>query len=83
MSPHLHRPGLLARLPLRAARWSASHPWRAIGAWFAFVATAVALAALIPTKQTTDADYRLGESGRADALVAAGGSPTTRSRTCW
>ncbi len=75
MSPHLHRPSLLARLPLRAARWSASHPWRAIGAWFAFVAIAVALAALIPTKQTTDADYRLGESGRADALVAAGRFP--------
>ena len=65
-------PSLLARLPLRAARWSATHPWRAIGAWFAFVAIAVALAALIPTKQTTDADYRLGESGRADAMAAAG-----------
>ncbi len=75
MSPPPHRPSLLARLPLRAARWSASHPWRAIGAWFAFVAIAVALAALIPTKQTTDADYRIGESGRADALVAAGRFP--------
>jgi RND superfamily putative drug exporter len=72
MSPHLHRPGLVARLPLRAARWSASHPWRAIGVWFVFVAVAVALAALVPTKQTTDADYRLGESGRADAMAAAG-----------
>jgi putative drug exporter of the RND superfamily len=72
MSPHLHRPGLVARVPLRAARWSASHPWRAIGAWFAFVAVAVALAAVIPTKQTTDADYRLGESGRADAMSSAG-----------
>jgi RND superfamily putative drug exporter len=73
MSPHLHRPGLVARVPLRAARWSASHPWRAIGAWFAFVAIAVALAALVSTKQTTDADYRIGESGRADALAAQGG----------
>ena len=72
MSPHVHRPGLVARVPLRAARWSATHPWRAIGAWFAFVAVAVALAAFVPTKQTTDADYRLGESGRADALTAAG-----------
>ncbi len=65
----------LSHLPLRAARWSAIHPWRAIGAWFAFVAIAVALAALVPTKQTTDADYRLGESGRADAMVAAGHFP--------
>ncbi|HET9842503.1 MAG TPA: MMPL family transporter, partial [Nocardioides sp.] len=67
-----HRPGLVARVPLRAARWSATHPWRAIGAWFAFVAIAVALAALIPTKQTTDADYRIGDSGRADAMITAG-----------
>ena len=66
---------VLSHLPLRAARWSATHPWRAIGAWFAFVAVAVALAALVPTKQTTDADYRLGESGRADAMVAAGHFP--------
>jgi RND superfamily putative drug exporter len=71
MSPHLHRPSLLARVPLRAARWSATHPWRAIGAWFAFVAIAAALAGLIPTKQTTDADYRIGDSGRADAMIAA------------
>jgi putative drug exporter of the RND superfamily len=70
--PH-HRPSVIARLPLRAARWSATHPWRAIGAWFAFVAIAVALAALVPTKQTTDADYRIGDSGRASAMEAAGG----------
>ena len=73
MSPHLHRPGVVAGIPLRAARWSATHPWRAIGAWFAFVVVAVALAALVPTKQTTDADYRIGESGRANALAASGG----------
>ena len=71
MSTH----SVLSHLPLRAARWSATHPWRAIGAWFAFVAVAVALAALVPTQQTTDADYRLGESGRADAMVAAGHFP--------
>jgi RND superfamily putative drug exporter len=71
MSTH----SVLSHLPLRAARWSATHPWRAIGAWFAFVAVAVALAALVPTKTTTDADYRLGESGRADAMVAAGHFP--------
>jgi len=66
---------VLSQLPLRAARWSATHPWRAIGAWFAFVAVAVALAALIPSQQTTDADYRLGESGRADAMIAGGHFP--------
>src|SRR4051812_50089313 len=75
MSPHLHDPSLLARLPLRAARWSASHPWRAIGAWFAFVAVAVALAALIPTQQTTDAEYRLRGAGPAGPPPAAGRVP--------
>jgi RND superfamily putative drug exporter len=59
----------LAALPLRAARWSATHPWRAILAWFVFVLVAVGLAVAIPTQETTDADYRLGESGRADQLI--------------
>ena len=60
---------VLTALPLRAARWSASHPWRAILGWLALVAIAVALAAAIPTQETTSADYRVGESGRADALI--------------
>ncbi|MQW76570.1 MMPL family transporter [Nocardioides sp. dk4132] len=64
---------LLTALPLRAARWSASHPWRAILGWLALVALAVGLAAAIPTQETTSADYRVGESGRADALVEEAG----------
>ena len=63
----------LAGVPLRAARWSATHPWRAILAWFVFVVVAVGLAIAIPTQETTDADYRLGESGRADAMVHEAG----------
>ena len=57
----------------RTARWCALHPWRAILGWVAFVAFAVGLATMIPTQETTDADYRLGESGRADAMVADAG----------
>ena len=45
------------------------HPWRAILAWLVFVLVAVGLAIAIPTQEPTDADYRLGESGRADAMV--------------
>ena len=63
----------LVTVPRRAARWSATHPWRAIGAWFAFVAVAVVLSSLVPTVEADDADYRIGESGRADALVSAAG----------
>ncbi len=57
----------------RTARWCALHPWRAILGWVAFVAFAVGLATMIPTQETTDADYRLGESGRADAMVSSAG----------
>ncbi len=63
----------LAQIPTRAARWSATHPWRAIGAWFLLVAIAVGLAMAVPTNQVEDADYRIGESGRADALVDSAG----------
>ena len=63
----------LTAVPMRAARWSAEHPWRAILAWVAFLAVAVGCAAAIPTHETTDADYRVGESGRADAMVADAG----------
>ena len=76
---HVHRH--FARLPLRAARWSASHPWRAIGAWFAFVAVAISLAAVVqtqPTARTTGSG--LGPGGRDDLGRPV---PTTRSRASW
>jgi len=66
----VHNP--LSGVPLRAARWSATHPWRAILGWLALVAIAVGLAIAVPTQETTDADYRLGESGRADAWIHEG-----------
>jgi RND superfamily putative drug exporter len=69
MSPH----SKLATVPLRAARWSATHPWRAIGGWFAFVLVAVGMAVAIPTQQTTDADYGVGDSGKASAIVRDAG----------
>jgi RND superfamily putative drug exporter len=71
----------LSGVPLRAARWSALHPWRAILGWLAFVAVAVALAVAVPTQETTDADYRLGDSGLADQFVDKGGldDPTTEN----
>lgn len=63
----------LTALPIRAARWSAAHPWRAVLGWLALVAVAVGLAAAIPTQEASDADYRMGESGRADQLVESAG----------
>ncbi|GAA4817290.1 MMPL family transporter [Nocardioides caeni] len=63
----------LSALPVQAARWSATHPWRAIGGWLLFVAIAVGLAATVPTNEATDADYRIGESGRAAELLEDAG----------
>ncbi|WP_408897582.1 MMPL family transporter [Nocardioides sp. R1-1] len=63
----------LSALPTRAARWSATHPWRAIGAWLAFVVIAVGLAATVSTNEVDDADYRVGESGRAEAAIERAG----------
>ena len=63
----------LTAVPRRAARWSATHPWRAIASWVALVVCAVALASLIPTVEASDEDYRLGESGRAEQLVQDAG----------
>ena len=59
----------LSMLAMRSARWSATHPWRATLGWLALVAVAVALAALVPTVEASDADYRIGESGRAEQLI--------------
>ncbi len=62
----------LSSLAHRMARWCALNPWRAILGWVTFVAFAVALATVIPTQETTDDDGRLGDSGRAAALIDAG-----------
>ena len=60
-------------MTLRAARWSAEHPWRAILLWLAFVAAAVGVSSAITTQETSDADYRLGQSGRAAELIHESG----------
>jgi putative drug exporter of the RND superfamily len=59
----------LTSVSMRAARWSATHPWRAILAWLGLVVVAVGLAATVATREASDADYRLGESGVADQWV--------------
>ena len=42
---------------------------------------AVGLAVAVPTKEPTDADYRAGESGRADALIDDAGLDVADTRT--
>lgn len=63
----------LSRLAAGSARWSATHPWRAIALWFAMVAAAVSLVFLIPTVGTESEDYYLGGSGQASAWIDESG----------
>jgi uncharacterized membrane protein YdfJ with MMPL/SSD domain len=54
-------------------RWSAHHPWRAIGAWIAFVVCAVVLGAAVGTRNLSDADQAVGQSGKAERILAGTG----------
>src|SRR5215475_16009200 len=49
----------------RVARWSATHPWRAIAMWLAFVAACFAIGQAAGTRKATSLDQAVGQSGRA------------------
>jgi RND superfamily putative drug exporter len=66
-------PNPLTSVSMRAARWSASHPWRAILGWLALVVVAVGLAGAVSTRDAENEDYRMGESGTADLWVHEAG----------
>jgi RND superfamily putative drug exporter len=53
--------------PTRIGRWSARHPWHAIGAWLAFVVLALALLALTGSKQLQSGVT--GEAARAENMM--------------
>jgi putative drug exporter of the RND superfamily len=50
---------------VRVARWSATHPWRAIALWLAFVAACFAIGHAAGTRKATSLDQAVGQSGRA------------------
>jgi putative drug exporter of the RND superfamily len=52
---------------VRVARWSATHPWRAIAMWVAFVAVCFAVGSAVGLKEASD-DLGIGEAGRAESL---------------
>ncbi|MBO2460063.1 MMPL family transporter [Actinomadura violacea] len=60
-------------LPVRMARWSAGHPWRAIAGWFLFVVVCLGVGIGVGGRPATTEDYRIGEAGRAEAMAADGG----------
>jgi RND superfamily putative drug exporter len=63
----------MTNLVVRAARWSAAHPWKGIVGWFLFVVLCLGAGILAGTNSATTEDYRIGEAGRAEAMAAEGG----------
>ena len=60
---------------LRVARWSARHPWSAMGAWVAFVAICLVVGGMVGVRELAPSESGSGESARADAAVETGGFP--------
>jgi RND superfamily putative drug exporter len=58
---------------VRVARWSATHPWRAIGLWLLLVGVAVGLSVVIPKQQTESKDNWVGQSGQAAEMIEKAG----------
>ncbi len=59
------------QITVRAARWSATHPWRAIAMWVVLVIACFALGSATGTKES-DGDGDIGEVTRADDIVKSG-----------
>ncbi|WBQ07086.1 MMPL family transporter [Kribbella sp. CA-293567] len=62
------------QLTVRAARWSATHPWRAIAMWVVVVVACFAVGNLTGTKESTN-EGDIGEVTRADSIVKSGNFP--------
>jgi RND superfamily putative drug exporter len=60
-------------LPVRIARWSAHHPWRAIAGWILFVAVCLGAGIAAGNNPALTADYRVGEAGEAETMADEGG----------
>ncbi len=58
---------------VRSAGWSAAHPWRALGLWFAFVAACIVGGGLAGTVEINDSQEGNGDSAHAQALTEAAG----------
>ncbi|MGW7684518.1 MMPL family transporter [Kribbella sp. NPDC054772] len=59
------------QITVRAARWSATHPWRAIAMWVVVVVACFALGSMTGTKESKN-EGDIGEVTRADNIVKSG-----------
>jgi len=60
---------------VRAGRWSARHPWRAILGWIAFVVIATVIGGSVGQKTLAEEDTANGESARAEQAYARADFP--------
>ncbi|TDV52063.1 MMPL family transporter [Actinophytocola oryzae] len=60
-------------LTVRVARWSAEHPWRAIGAWLLFVAICIGAGQITGTRQADFDDNPTGELATYQSIVDEAG----------
>ena len=74
-------PNPLTAVPMRAARWSATHPWRAILAWLGFVVVAVSLAVAVPTSRPTGGSASASPAAPSSSWRKPAWTPRTPS-TC-
>lgn len=59
--------------PVRMARWSARHPWRAIVGWFVFVLLCLGAGIATGNNPAATQDFWVGEAGRAESMATDGG----------
>ncbi|OLB76288.1 MAG: RND transporter [Actinobacteria bacterium 13_2_20CM_2_71_6] len=61
-------------LTVRIARWSATHPWRAMALWVVFVVASIVVGNLSGTHKA-DSAGNVGETSRAEQLIKSGNFP--------
>ncbi|WP_329119739.1 MMPL family transporter [Streptomyces sp. NBC_01465] len=59
--------------PIRMARWSARHPWRALIGWFVFVALCLGAGIAAGSNAAQTEDFWVGEAGHAESMATQGG----------
>ena len=65
----------MTRTPItvRVARWSATHPWRALGLWLGLIVVAMVLSGAVAPRTATATDMAAGSSQRALRMLDEAG----------